>query len=142
MVANGPTRAARVLAAARASKGSAGGADDVGGEGGGAMRAPDGVPREDYAAVCCAIQNVCLSFHAEGLGTKWTTGPVNFDARFAAAAGLPEGEEVVGTLWFGTPQKVPSPPKRQLGVAEVRSEARPGNLTKGPQPHPPLTFGG
>ena len=102
----------------RAQEGSEGG---EGGEGGGgdAMAEAAGVPREDYAAVCCAIQNLCLSLHSEGLGTKWTSGPVNFDPRFAEAAGLPKGEEVVGTLWFGTPEKVPEPPKKRLGMAEV-----------------------
>ena len=55
---------------------------------------PNGVAREDYAAVCCAVQNLCLSLHAQGLGTKWTTGDVNFDPRFASAVGLPENEQV------------------------------------------------
>ena len=84
-----------------------------------ALAKPNGQAREDYAAVCCAIQNLCLSLHADGLGTKWTTGPVNFEPRFAAAAGLPDGEEVCGTLWFGTPAVVPLPPKKKLGVADV-----------------------
>ena len=52
------------------------------------FEAPDGVPKEDYAACCCAVQNLCLSLHSEGIGTKWTSGPVNFDGRFAGAAGL------------------------------------------------------
>ena len=83
------------------------------------MLKPNGVAREDYAAVSCAIQNLCLSLHADGLGTKWTSGPVNFDPRFAQAAGLPDGEQVCGTLWFGTPDKVPPPPQKRMGVAEV-----------------------
>ena len=36
-----------------------------------AMVEPDGVAREDYAACCCAVHNLCLSLHAEGIGTKW-----------------------------------------------------------------------
>ena len=57
------------------------------------------------------VQNLCLSLHADGIGTKWTTGPVNFDPRFAAAAGLPaaDSEYVVGTLWFGAAAGVPPP---------------------------------
>ena len=31
---------------------------------------PQGKAREDYAACCCAIQNLCLSLHASGLGSK------------------------------------------------------------------------
>lgn len=106
------------------AKGAEAGVEGAGGVeggpgGGGAMNEPSGLPREDYAAVCCAIQNLCLSLHAEGLGTKWTSGPVNFDNRFAAAAGLPPNEEVVGTLWFGTPEKVPEPPRKRLAMEEV-----------------------
>ena len=80
---------------------------------------PAGAAREDYAACCCAVQNLCLSLHADGLGTKWTTGAVNFDARFGAAAGLPDDEYVVGTLWFGRAATTPPPPAKRLGVEEV-----------------------
>lgn len=84
------------------------------------MDEPMGVAREDYAACCCAVQNLLLSLHAQGIGTKWTTGAVNFDDRFAAAAGLPPNEYVVGTIWFGTPAKVPKhPPAKKLAIDEV-----------------------
>mmetsp|Transcript_27302 Transcript_27302/g.54621 ORF Transcript_27302/g.54621 Transcript_27302/m.54621 type:complete len:238 (-) Transcript_27302:72-785(-) len=91
-------------------------------------RGPDGVAsmgdpastaREDYAACCCAVQNLCLSLHANGMGSKWTTGPVNFDPRFGGIVGLPDDEYVVGTLWFGTPSLTPEPPKKKLSPAEV-----------------------
>jgi nitroreductase len=74
---------------------------------------------EDYAACCCAVQNLCLLLHSEGIGTKWTFGPVNFDERFNGVAGIPEYERVVGTLWFGTPADVPKPPSKHLSVDEV-----------------------
>src|ERR671914_332070 len=32
------------------------------------------VSRENYAAVCCAVQNVCLAGVAEGLAVAWETG--------------------------------------------------------------------
>lgn len=80
---------------------------------------PSGAAREDYAACCCAVQNLCLSLHADGIGTKWTTGPVNFDARFAKAAGLSSNEYVVGTIWFGTPASAPKPPVKKLSVDDV-----------------------
>lgn len=75
--------------------------------------------REDYAACCCAVQNLSLSLHAQGMGTKWTTGPVNFDERFAGAVGLGDNEVVVGTIWFGKPAASPSPPKKKLKLSEV-----------------------
>ena len=84
------------------------------------MKDPMGLSREDYAACCCAVQNLCLSLHVSGLGTKWTTGPVNFDDRFATAVGLsPDSEFVVGTIWFGAPAAQPNPPKKKLGLQDV-----------------------
>ena len=83
------------------------------------MDDPVGAAREDYAACCCAIQNLCLSLHADGLGAKWTTGQVNFDPRFGEAAGLSSGEFVVGTLWFGAPAGMPDPPQKKRRLDEV-----------------------
>ena len=84
------------------------------------MAEPTGTAREDYAACCCSVQNLCLSLHADGFGTKWTTGPVNFDPRFGEAAGLPSDEYVVGTIWFGQPAgAMPKPPLKRLSVDEV-----------------------
>lgn len=69
------------------------------------MDIPSSLAREDYAAVCCAVQNLCLSLHAAGMGTKWTTGKVNFDPRFDEIVGIDGKKEyVVGTIWFGTPE--------------------------------------
>ena len=84
------------------------------------MEEATGAAREDYAAVCCAVQNLCLALHADGLGTKWTTGPVNFDPRFGEAAGLSASEYVVGTIWFGEALgEAPPPPKKRLALEEV-----------------------
>ena len=43
---------------------------------GNSMEDPMGMAREDYAACCCAVQNLCLSLQSQGLGTKWTTGEI------------------------------------------------------------------
>lgn len=97
----------------------AAGDDGVAGAGAG-MEDPMGLAREDYAACCCAVQNLCLSLHAQGLGTKWTTGAVNFDARFAEAVGFaPDREFVVGTIWFGAPVQTPSPPSKKRALDDV-----------------------
>jgi nitroreductase len=32
--------------------------------------------REDFKSTCCAVQNFLLSMWSEGIGTKWTDGPV------------------------------------------------------------------
>ena len=80
---------------------------------------PAGLARENYAAVCCAVQNLCLSLHADGIGTKWTSGPVNFHPAFAETVGLSEDEYVVGTLWFGKAEKIPEAPKKRLALNDV-----------------------
>ena len=84
-----------------------------------AMQDPMGLAREDYAACCCAVQNLSLSLHSSGLGTKWTTGPVNFDEGFRGAANIPSNEYVVGTIWFGKAAKQPKSPPKRLGVNDV-----------------------
>ena len=86
---------------------------------GGSLNVPNSLVKEDYAACCCAVQNLCLSLHADGLGTKWTTGPVNFDSRFGDAVGLPQNELVVGTIWFGQASKTPDVPKKRLALDDV-----------------------
>ena len=83
------------------------------------MDVPTSLEREDYAACCCAVQNLCLSLHNAGMGTKWTTGPVNFDSRFHDIVNLDEDEYVVGTIWFGIPEKVPDVPKKKRNMKDV-----------------------
>jgi len=84
------------------------------------MEDPMGLAREDYAACCCAVQNLCLSLHSQGMGTKWTTGGVNFDHRFGDAVGFDSSEEyTVGTIWFGTPVKSPNAPGKKMGLDAV-----------------------
>eukprot|EP00977_Amphora_coffeiformis_P019762 scaffold7428_cov153-Amphora_coffeaeformis.AAC.15 len=81
--------------------------------------------REDYAATCCAAQNFMLSLHMQGVGTKWTTGPITRTDEFVKLCGIdPETEQVVGCLWYGYAsdglETVPTP-KRKRGVADVSS---------------------
>jgi nitroreductase len=68
---------------------------------------------EDYAATCCAIQNLCLSVTASGFGSKWSTGGVTRHPETYAALGIsPEREEIVGFVWIGVPARVPPEPTR------------------------------
>ncbi|MDX1606000.1 MAG: nitroreductase [Candidatus Competibacterales bacterium] len=70
---------------------------------------------EDYAACCCAIQNLMLYLWSEGVGSKWSTGPVIRDPRFHDLIWVdPEVETVVGLLWYGYPDESPQPPRRPL----------------------------
>lgn len=64
--------------------------------------------REDYAACCCAIQNLQLSLWSEGIGVKWTTGAVIRAPEFYDLIWVdPEAETVVGMLWYGYADDVP-----------------------------------
>ncbi len=63
---------------------------------------------EDYAACCCAIQNLMLTLWSRGVGTKWSTGNVTRDPRFAEIVGFDLAvERVAGLLWYGYPEVVP-----------------------------------
>lgn len=64
--------------------------------------------REDYAAVSCAIQNFCLSLHAQGVGTKWSTGSmIRHPKAYQIMEINPQVEEIVGFLWCGYAAQVP-----------------------------------
>ncbi len=68
--------------------------------------------REDYAACACAIQNLMLSLHARGVGSKWTTGGVTRHPASYAVLGIDGAdEEVVGWVWAGWAASA-SPPVR------------------------------
>ncbi len=70
--------------------------------------------REDYAAIACAIQNLCLSLWAEGIGSKWSSGAVTTHPDTYAMAMIPPGEEIVGFVWIGYPELVPNPGRAPL----------------------------
>lgn len=75
--------------------------------------------REDYAAVCCAIQNIHLAAWTEGLGMQWSTGKQTQQMQTYEQLGIdPAAEEIVGFLYFGYPALIPSPPPRKP-LAEV-----------------------
>ncbi len=74
--------------------------------------------REDYAACCCAVQNMMLALWSAGIGTKWGTGKVTRDERFLRLLGAsPATEFVVGLFWYGYPLEVPS--QRRRAVEEI-----------------------
>lgn len=56
---------------------------------------------EDYAAVCCAIQNLTLSMHTAGVSAKWSTGGVTRKDSFRQLIGAAPDEMVVGVLMCG-----------------------------------------
>jgi nitroreductase len=83
------------------------------------QRSDDSVrAREDYAACCCAIQNLSLFLWSEGIGVKWSTGDVTRHPEFAGLLGFdPAEHDFVGLLWYGYPQHVP--PSKRRDVSEI-----------------------
>jgi len=69
--------------------------------------------REDYAATSCAIQNLMLSLWNDGFGSKWTTGrPTRHEKTYALAGVDQNEEEIVGFVWGGIAECIPTPPTR------------------------------
>ena len=78
--------------------------------------------REDYAATCCAVQNLQLSFAADNVGTKWTSGDIQRTPEFERICGVDgKAECVCGVIWYGyaADGAAPAAPRRKLGVGEV-----------------------
>ncbi len=71
------------------------------------------IREEDYAATMMAVQTLCLSAVAHGLGTYIRTGAIMDDPAARAAAGVPEGERIIAVLTVGEPLEVPAPKTRR-----------------------------
>ncbi len=77
--------------------------------------------REDYAACCCAAENLMLYLWQRGIGVKWTTGGITRQPRFYELLGVDSASEsVVGLFWYGVPKVVPTQQRRP--VAEIVTE--------------------
>ncbi len=78
--------------------------------------------REDYAACCCAAENLMLYLWQRGIGTKWTTGGVTRDARFYDLLGIDAAKEtVVGFFFYGVPKVVPEQKRKSVDEIVVRT---------------------
>ncbi|KAG7351620.1 nitroreductase family protein [Nitzschia inconspicua] len=82
--------------------------------------------QEDFKSVCCAIQNFMLSMWSEGIGTKWTSGPVQKTQAFADICQVDTStERVVGCIWYGYAAggaKYADPRRRKKTVTDVLSQ--------------------
>lgn len=71
--------------------------------------------REDYAATCCAVQNIQLAAWAEGIGMQWSTGPVTLEPATHKLLGLdPSQHQIIGFLYIGFPAEVPKARRKPL----------------------------
>ena len=77
--------------------------------------------REDYAACCCAVQNILLYLSEAGVASKWTTGLITRDKRFFELLGIDaDTEYVVALIWYGYPKILPTQSRKD--VAEILTE--------------------
>lgn len=75
----------------------------------------DVLQREDYAACATAVQNFMLYLWKAGVGSKWTTGDITRESRFAQIVGFdPSSERVVGLIWYGYPKVTPTQSRSEL----------------------------
>jgi nitroreductase len=68
---------------------------------------------EDVCATAAAIMLVLLAATERGIATYWRTPGILRTARGREAAGVPDGERVLGLLHFGAPARQPSPRERR-----------------------------
>jgi nitroreductase len=77
--------------------------------------------RENYAACCCAAQNLMLYLWRQGIGVKWTTGAITRERRYYDLLGIdPDKEDIVGSFWYGVPKVIPTQKRRP--VEEIVTE--------------------
>lgn len=74
--------------------------------------------QEDYAACSAAVQTLLLYLWRADVGSKWTTGAITRDPRFAEIVGFDSAQEfVVGLIWYGYPKVTPT--QSRIAPAEV-----------------------
>ena len=61
--------------------------------------------QENYAAACCAVQNLLLAAVAEGLAGDWSTGNTTRHPGLAATLGGEADWTMVGALFIGYPSR-------------------------------------
>ncbi|MBD2848467.1 nitroreductase [Paenibacillus sp. IB182496] len=62
---------------------------------------------EDFAAVCCLLQNLQLVAWEEGIGMVWKSNPYMYNPKFREAIGVQPGEKIVAVLHIGYPRIIP-----------------------------------
>ncbi|NOX68532.1 MAG: nitroreductase [Gammaproteobacteria bacterium] len=77
--------------------------------------------QEDYASVCCAVQNLSLYISEAGLASKWATGPITRDSRFYELLKIDLDKEfIVALIWYGYPKITPT--QQRKDVADIVTE--------------------
>lgn len=69
--------------------------------------ADDEITTENYAATCCAVQNLQLAAYAHGVAVGWSTGKPAKSEGVPAALGADASWRLVGALFAGYPAQEP-----------------------------------
>ena len=71
--------------------------------------------REDYAATCCAMQNVQLAAWEMGVGMQWSSGQITMEENTYRLVGIdPDQEYIIGFFYTGYPAEIREPQRRPL----------------------------
>jgi nitroreductase len=75
---------------------------------------------ENYAACCCAIQNLMLYLWQRGVGVKWTSGAITRETRLYELLDIDRRKErIVGYFWYGLPKAVAEQQRRNVDEITV-----------------------
>lgn len=75
----------------------------------------DVIDLENYAACCCAVQNLMLYLWQRGVGVKWTSGAITREPRLYRLLGIDEeAERIVGYFWYGRASAVGEQKRRAV----------------------------
>ena len=75
---------------------------------------------ENYAACCCAMQNVMLYLWQRGVGVKWTTGQITREQVLYDTIGInAAAERIVGYFWYGFAKIVPEQKRKPVDEIAV-----------------------
>jgi nitroreductase len=81
------------------------------------------VERENYAASCCAVQNLMLYLWQRGVGVKWTTGQITREQTLYDTIGIDSKIEViVGYFWYGLAKMVGEQKRKPVADIVVKLE--------------------
>jgi nitroreductase len=72
--------------------------------------------REDYAAACCAMQNVQLAAWDTGVGMQWSTGRITMEEQTYQLLGIDSSKEyIIGFFYTGYPADIGAPKRQPAG---------------------------
>jgi nitroreductase len=71
------------------------------------------IDREDYAACCCATENLLLAAHAEGLAARWSTGEMAVMPPSLEFFRVGPDDRIVALLYVGYPPEGAAPQRAE-----------------------------